>query len=108
MMRYLLRLRAWVKPEIRNWLDGFGLFFAITLFFCLIQAAHNGVVHRNRDFDSQRWWYPIYRTFHPDPNSNLAPSFSNYATALSPPVQASGPASQLPDGAPQKIRLDTQ
>jgi hypothetical protein len=60
-MRYLLRVRAWMKPEVRNWLDGFGTFLAITLFFCLIQAAHDGIVNRNRDFDSQRWWYPIYK-----------------------------------------------
>jgi hypothetical protein len=38
-----------------------GVFFAVTLFFCLIQSAHDGIVNRNRDFDSQRWWYPIYR-----------------------------------------------
>jgi hypothetical protein len=31
--------------------------------FCLIAAAHDGIVNRNRDFDAQRWWYPIYRTF---------------------------------------------
>ena len=41
-MRYLLRLRRWMKPEVRDWLDGFGLLFAITLFFCLIQSAHDG------------------------------------------------------------------
>jgi hypothetical protein len=27
-----------MKPEVRNWLDGFGVLFAITLFFCLIQS----------------------------------------------------------------------
>ena len=64
-MHQLRRLRAWIKPEVREGLDGFGLFFAITLFFCLIQAAYDGVVHRNRDFDSQRWWYPIYRMAQP-------------------------------------------
>ena len=64
-MRYLLRLRRWMNPEVRDWLDGFGLLFAITLFFCLIQSAHDGIVNRNRDFDSQRWWYPIYRIFNP-------------------------------------------
>jgi hypothetical protein len=37
------------------------VFFAVTLFFCLIQAAHDGSVNRNRDFDPQRWWYPVYR-----------------------------------------------
>ncbi len=54
-----------MKPEVRDWLDGFGLLFAITLFFCLIQSAHDGVVNRNHDFDSQRWWYPIYRILNP-------------------------------------------
>jgi len=28
------RVRAYLKPEVRQWLDGFGVFFAITLFFC--------------------------------------------------------------------------
>ena len=31
VMRYLLRLRGWMKPEVRDWLDGFGVLFAITL-----------------------------------------------------------------------------
>ena len=39
----------------------FGVFLAITLFFCLIQAAHDGITKRNRAFDDQRWWYPLYR-----------------------------------------------
>jgi len=39
---------------------GFGAFFAITLFFCLVQSAHDGLIRRNRGFNSQRWWYPIY------------------------------------------------
>ena len=47
-MSYLRRLWAWTKPEVRNWLDAFGAFLAITLFFCLIQAAHDGVANRNR------------------------------------------------------------
>jgi hypothetical protein len=34
-MDYLKRFRAKVRPEIRTWLDGFGLLFAITLFFAL-------------------------------------------------------------------------
>jgi hypothetical protein len=55
MMRYLLRLRALMKPEIRDGLDGPGVVFAVTLFFRLLQAAHDGVVNRNRDFDSQRF-----------------------------------------------------
>jgi hypothetical protein len=32
------RVRAYLKPEVRHWLDGFGVFFAITLFFCLAAA----------------------------------------------------------------------
>ena len=54
-MHYLLRLRARINPEVRNGLDGFAVLFAVTLFFCLIQAAHDGIVNRNRDFDPQRW-----------------------------------------------------
>jgi hypothetical protein len=65
VMRYLLRLRGWIKPEVRDWLDGVGVFFAITLFFCLAQSAHDGIANRNRDFDHQRWWLPIYRIVHP-------------------------------------------
>jgi hypothetical protein len=68
MMRYLLRLRRWVKPEVRNWLDGFGVFFAITLFFCLIQSAHDGLTNRTREFDKYRWWYPVYRLIQPPAN----------------------------------------
>lgn len=64
-MRHLtnafLRARYWIRPDIREWLDGFGAFFAITLFFCLIASAHNGIVNRNPDFDVHRWWYPIYK-----------------------------------------------
>jgi hypothetical protein len=65
LMRHILRLRSWIKPEIRDGLDGLGVVFAITLFFCLIQSAHDGIVNRNHDFDSQRWWYPIYLIVHP-------------------------------------------
>jgi hypothetical protein len=64
-MSSLLRLRAWLNPEVRDGLDGLALLFAITLFFCLIQSAYDGIVKRNRDFDSQRWWYPIYGIVHP-------------------------------------------
>lgn len=56
-----LRFRYAIRPDIRNWIDGFGALFAITLFFCLIQAAHDGIANRNRDFDPQRWWYPIIK-----------------------------------------------
>ena len=61
LMNTLRRIRSKVKPEVRQWLDGFGLFFAITLFFCLIQAAHDGITKRQRAFDDQRWWYPIHQ-----------------------------------------------
>jgi hypothetical protein len=65
-MRYVvkafLRIRYWIRPDIRQWLDGFGLLFALTLLFCLLQAAHDGIVNRNRDFDQARWWYPVYKT----------------------------------------------
>ena len=62
MRRFFLRVRYSIRPDIRAWLDGFGAFFAITLFFCLIAAAHDGVVKRNTQFDKHRWWYPIYKT----------------------------------------------
>lgn len=55
-----------MKPEVRYWLDGFGMFLAVTLFFCLLQSAHDRIAKRNRDFDRQRWWYPIYRLVHPE------------------------------------------
>ena len=60
LMNYLKRFRAIIKPEIRTALDGFGLVFAITLFFYLIQSAHDGIVNRNPAYDKDRWWYPIY------------------------------------------------
>jgi hypothetical protein len=55
------RMRASIRPDVRTWLDGFGLFLAITLFFCLVEAAHDGITKRQRAFDDQRWWYPIYK-----------------------------------------------
>jgi hypothetical protein len=60
-MEAVKRLRARIRPDIRKGLDGLVLFIAITLFFCLVQSAHDGIVKRNRAFDDQRWWYPIYR-----------------------------------------------
>ena len=57
-----LRARYLIRPDIRQWLDGFGLLFAITLFFCLVQSAHDGIAKRNRDLDQSRWWYPVYKT----------------------------------------------
>ena len=59
----LSRCRTRMKPETRNGLDGFAVLFAITLFFCLVQSAHDGLAKRNRSFDPQRWWYPIYKLF---------------------------------------------
>ena len=65
-MNYLNRLRAKIRPEIGTvTLDGFGLVFAITLFFCLVQSAHDGIANRNRAYDTDRWWYPIYRLVEP-------------------------------------------
>jgi len=61
LAKSIRRVRAYLKPEVRQWLDGFGVFFAITLFFCLIAAAHDEIINRERMFDSQRWWYPVYR-----------------------------------------------
>jgi hypothetical protein len=63
-----------MKPKVRTWLDGFGLFFAITLFFCLLQSADDGIVNRNRQFDPQRWWYPIYQLIHPGGGLPKSPS----------------------------------
>lgn len=60
MRRTFHRIRYGIRPDIRAWLDGFGTFVAITLFFCLIAAAHDGIVKRNKLFDEQRWWYPSY------------------------------------------------
>lgn len=59
---FIVRLRAWQKPEIRYWLDAFGVFMAITLFFCLLQFAHDGIVSINHQFDSQRWWCQFLST----------------------------------------------
>ena len=38
LVESMRRVRAYLKPEVRHWLDGFGVFFAITLFFCLAAA----------------------------------------------------------------------
>ena len=62
-MRYLLRLRGRIRPEVRNGLDGLALFFAITLFICLVQSAYDGIVKRNHNFDSLKV-NPIYRIVH--------------------------------------------
>jgi len=63
-MRYVvnvfLRVRYSVRPDIRQWLDGFALFFGITLFFCLTAAIIDWHQNRIRAFDKDAWWYPIY------------------------------------------------
>jgi len=64
LIHYLRRLRAWVRPDIRAALDGVGLYLTITLLFCLIATAHDGIVNRQTLFDQQRWWYPIYRAIY--------------------------------------------
>jgi hypothetical protein len=65
-MNALKRLRAWVRPDIRQAIDGFGVVFAVTLFFCLLNSAYDGA-NRNPQFDQHRWWYPIYRLINPSP-----------------------------------------
>jgi hypothetical protein len=64
-MNALKRLRARIRPDIRQSFDGFGVVFAVTLFFCLLNAAYDGIVNRNRQFDQYRWWYPIYQMVRP-------------------------------------------
>ena len=68
-MNALKKLRARIRPDIRQAIDGFGVLFAVTLFFCLLNSAHDGVVNRNRQLDPQRWWYPIYQLVHPAADS---------------------------------------
>ena len=65
-MGLLGQMRAAIRPDIRQAIDGFGVVFAVTLFFCLLNSAHDGIVNRNTQFDSQRWWYSVYRAFHPE------------------------------------------
>ena len=60
-MNALKRLRSRIRPDIRQAIDGFGVIFGVTLFFCLLNAAYDGIVNRNRQFDQQRWRYPIYQ-----------------------------------------------
>ena len=64
-MKYLWRIREKITPKTREALDGFGLVLAVTLFFCLLQAAHDDIVNRNRALDQEKWWYPIYRIVQP-------------------------------------------
>jgi hypothetical protein len=64
-VNFLKRVRARVRPDIREAIDGFGVVFAVTLFFCLLNAALEGTVYRNKEFDKYRWWYPVYQLFHP-------------------------------------------
>jgi hypothetical protein len=60
--RTFLRIRNLIRPDVRQWIDGFGTVFAITLVFCLLQAVHDGIHKRNTQLDEHRWWYPIYKT----------------------------------------------
>lgn len=62
-MQYIRLVRSKMKPEARLAIDGFCLFFGMTLFFCLAQSAYDGIAKRNTAFDQGRWWYPIYRAF---------------------------------------------
>jgi hypothetical protein len=73
-MRQFKRLRAWIKPEIREGLDAFAMFMAVVTFFGLIQAAHDGIANRNHDFDSGRWWYPVYKLVYLAPDRALPKS----------------------------------
>jgi hypothetical protein len=43
IIRIVKDMRARVRPDVRDALDSFGLLFAVTLFFCLIAAAHEGM-----------------------------------------------------------------
>lgn len=56
-----LSIRYRIRPDVRAGLDGFATVFAITLFFCLLNSAVDGIVNRNRQFDKGRWWYPLYQ-----------------------------------------------
>jgi hypothetical protein len=47
-MHFIKRVRARMKPDIRQAIDGLSLFFAVTLFFALLASAH--LVERIRDF----------------------------------------------------------
>src|SRR4051794_40401273 len=69
-MQTLQRIRAKMNPSLREWLVGFGAVLSVTLFFSLLQSAHDGLVNRNREFDPQRWWYPIYRFLSENPQSD--------------------------------------
>lgn len=62
-MNLLWKVRTKIRPDIHRAVDGFGVVFAVTLFFCLLSSAYDSVVNRNRQFDPQRWWYPAYRYF---------------------------------------------
>jgi hypothetical protein len=60
-MKYFWRLRYWIRPDVRQALDGFGVFFAITLFFCLLEGNHGSFIHHVTEQDQFRWWWPLYR-----------------------------------------------
>jgi hypothetical protein len=46
--------------------------FAVTLFFCLLNSAYDGIANRNRQFDPQRWWYPVYQLITNPPRLRLS------------------------------------
>jgi hypothetical protein len=50
-----LRLRYWIKPDIRHAIDAVGMFLAITLFFLAI-AGFQEWRQRHREFDDDHWW----------------------------------------------------
>ena len=54
-MQFIKRIRAWLSPDIRLAIDGIGQFFAVTLFFWLIQSAIGGIRNHNPNVDRYRW-----------------------------------------------------
>jgi hypothetical protein len=59
MMRWLIRLRAWVRPDIPELAGWLWDLLRDHPVFLLAAAAHDGIAKRNRNFDDQRWWHPI-------------------------------------------------
>jgi hypothetical protein len=45
-------------PELAGWLWGLLCDHPVLLSH---QSAHDGIMNRNREFDKDRWWYPLYR-----------------------------------------------
>ena len=67
-MNALKKLRASIRPDIRQAIDGVGVVFGITLFFCLLNSAYDGIVNRNR---SDVWHGLVQAARHPA-DGNLA------------------------------------